>query len=170
MNSKLKDRILWYDGDNTVDEDQLCEIILQDKDLDGLFIDEITDNIKRYNLISDKKIDVKYGCRSLDTSWNLPEYYLNIDLEKYCFDNVKYNNDKITNRINDELFLIKKLNLENLFRAIIYILDYFKQNGIVWGVGRGSSCASYILYLFGLHKVDCIKYDVDLKEFFKIDK
>jgi DNA polymerase III alpha subunit len=39
---------------------------------------------------------------------------------------------------------------------------------IVWGVGRGSSCSSYLLYLLGLHEVDVVKYDVDISDFIRI--
>jgi DNA polymerase III alpha subunit len=42
-----------------------------------------------------------------------------------------------------------------------------KENNIVLGVGRGSSVASYVLYLLGVHRVDSLKYDLDIKEFLK---
>jgi DNA polymerase III alpha subunit len=42
-----------------------------------------------------------------------------------------------------------------------------RSNNIVWGVGRGSSVASYVLYLLGVHKVDSIKYGLDIREFLK---
>ena len=35
------------------------------------------------------------------------------------------------------------------------------------GVGRGSSVASYILYLIGVHRIDSIKYNLDWKEFLR---
>lgn len=173
MNTKLKDRILWYDGDNTATEDQLCDLILQNESIDNYFVDEITENVKKFNLISERKLDVKYKCNDLDTSWNIPENYRQIDIKNYCYSILNknmLNNKMVIERIEQELHLIDKLNLHNLFRCIIFILDEFRKNNIVWGVGRGSSCASYILYLFGLHKVDCLKYNVDAKEFFKIDK
>jgi DNA polymerase III alpha subunit len=42
-----------------------------------------------------------------------------------------------------------------------------RDNNIVWGVGRGSSVASYVLYLLGIHKIDSIKYNLSPDEFFK---
>ena len=51
-------------------------------------------------------------------------------------------------------------------KTVIFIVDTFKEAGIVWGVGRGSSCASYILFLLGLHLVDPIKFDISMDEFF----
>jgi DNA polymerase III alpha subunit len=51
--------------------------------------------------------------------------------------------------------------------CIKYLVDYMREHNIVWGVGRGSSVASYCLYLIGVHKVDSIKYQLDIKEFLK---
>jgi DNA polymerase III alpha subunit len=48
-----------------------------------------------------------------------------------------------------------------------YIVDTLRKNQIVWGVGRGSSVASYALYLIGVHKIDSVKYDLPIGEFFK---
>ena len=48
-----------------------------------------------------------------------------------------------------------------------YLVDTMRGNSIVWGVGRGSSVASYVLYLLGVHKVDSIKYDLDINEFLR---
>jgi DNA polymerase III alpha subunit len=50
---------------------------------------------------------------------------------------------------------------------LIYIIDTMRKNNIVWGVGRGSSVASYILYLLGVHKVDSVKYNLHIEEFLK---
>jgi len=48
-----------------------------------------------------------------------------------------------------------------------YVVDTLRENQIVWGVGRGSSVASYVLYLIGVHKIDSIKYKLPIEEFFK---
>ena len=40
-------------------------------------------------------------------------------------------------------------------------------NNVVWGLGRGSSTASYILYLLGVHKIDSLYYDLPIEEFLK---
>lgn len=54
-----------------------------------------------------------------------------------------------------------------LLRYMIYLVDYMRENKIVWGVGRGSSVASYVLYLIGIHKINSIHYDLDWKEFLR---
>ena len=58
-------------------------------------------------------------------------------------------------------------NLYPILQVLIYIIDTMRNNDIVWGVGRGSSVASYVLYILGVHKVDSLKYNLDIKEFLK---
>ena len=55
-------------------------------------------------------------------------------------------------------------NLFPVLKVLIYIIDTMRKNNLVWGIGRGSSVASYVLYLIGVHKVDS-KYNLDIKEF-----
>ena len=55
----------------------------------------------------------------------------------------------------------------DLLRWLKYFVDTMRSNNLTWGVGRGSSVASYVLYLLGVHKVDSIKYKLDLKEFLR---
>jgi DNA polymerase III alpha subunit len=50
---------------------------------------------------------------------------------------------------------------------MIYLVDFMRENDIVWGVGRGSSVASYVLYLIGVHKIDSLYYDLDIAEFLR---
>ena len=58
--------------------------------------------------------------------------------------------------------------MENpILQLLVYIIDIMRKNNLVWGVGRGSSVASYVLYLLGVHKVDSYKYSLDIKEFLK---
>jgi DNA polymerase III alpha subunit len=41
------------------------------------------------------------------------------------------------------------------------------ENHVIWGVGRGSSVASYVLYLLGVHRIDSMFYDLDVSEFLR---
>ena len=68
------------------------------------------------------------------------------------------------NRVVEELELYRSRNLYPILRALIYIIDTMRKHDIVWGVGRGSSVAGYVLYLLGIHKVDS-RYNLDIKEF-----
>ncbi|NJO62370.1 MAG: hypothetical protein HC836_30345 [Richelia sp. RM2_1_2] len=61
-------------------------------------------------------------------------------------------------RVLTELNLFRERNMEMVLRSLIFLVDLMRNNNVVWGVGRGSSCASYCLFLIGIHKVDAIKY------------
>jgi len=48
-----------------------------------------------------------------------------------------------------------------------YLVDTLRKNNVIWGVGRGSSVASYVLFLLGVHKIDSLYYNLDIEEFLK---
>lgn len=75
--------------------------------------------------------------------------------------------DEQRDRVNDEMDLFEERKLEPLLQLMLFLVDSFRQNGIVWGVGRGSSVASYVLYLIGVHKIDPIRYGLDVRDFLK---
>jgi DNA polymerase III alpha subunit len=70
-------------------------------------------------------------------------------------------------RVDEELLLFIQHGMFDLLFYLKYLVDTMRENKIVWGVGRGSSVASYVLYLIGVHRIDSIKYDLDIKEFLK---
>jgi DNA polymerase III alpha subunit len=72
-----------------------------------------------------------------------------------------------TNRVTQELELFIQHSMFDLLFYLKYLVDTMRKNKIVWGVGRGSSVASYVLYLLGVHKIDSLKYNLDIKEFLK---
>ena len=57
-----------------------------------------------------------------------------------------------------------------VLKTMKFIVDTLKKNNIVWGVGRGSSVASYVLHIIGVHKIDSVKYNLPIEEFFKGEK
>ena len=66
-----------------------------------------------------------------------------------------------------ELLLYQEKDLFDLLRYLKYLIDTMKQNGIIWGVGRGSSVASYVLYLLEVHRIDSMYYDLSPEEFLR---
>ena len=70
-------------------------------------------------------------------------------------------------RVKLELKMFLERDMEKFLRFCIYFSDMIKKNNWVVGVGRGSSVASYCLYLLKIHLVDSIKYNLDIKEFLK---
>ena len=57
--------------------------------------------------------------------------------------------------------------LFDLLRYLKYLVDVMCDNHVIWGVGRGSSVASYVLYLLGVHRIDSLYYDLDPAEFLR---
>lgn len=180
--NNLEDRILWYDGSNSFTPEKINEYLLSGNSIDKkTFVTELTTDIVKYNKLNpDYKILIKTELDEFDKSWNIPESYKNLDIEEHIYSKLidEYNENKFSkddiniriSRIEEELELYKKYNIIDLLRTLIYIIDTFTTQNVVWGTGRGSSCSSYILYLIGLHDVDSIKYDLDINEFFREGK
>jgi DNA polymerase III alpha subunit len=98
-------------------------------------------------------------------NWFIPEEYRDFDIAGYLYD--LCNTDMQKNRVTEELELFIQYGMLDLLTYIKYLVDTMRKERIVWGVGRGSSVASYVLYLIGIHKVDSIRYELDIHEFLK---
>jgi DNA polymerase III alpha subunit len=98
------------------------------------------------------------------SNWFMPkDYYPNLVEMLYGM----CTTDEQTNRVSQELELFIQHGMFDLLFYCKYLVDTLRENKIVWGVGRGSSVASYVLYLIGIHKIDSIKYKLDINEFLK---
>ena len=98
-------------------------------------------------------------------SWLLPEEYLTLDIEGYLL--AKCATDEEKYRVQRELQLYNTNNMIPVLKTMKYVVDTLRANNVVWGVGRGSSVASYCLFLLGVHKINSIKYKLSIGEFFK---
>ncbi len=103
---------------------------------------------------------------SLQTDWNMPDEYKQLDIEAWLKEQCPPWDPEST-RLHEELAAYKARNMLDLLRWLKYFVDTCSKEGIVWGVGRGSSVASYILYLIGVHNIDPIKYNLDWQEFLR---
>lgn len=97
--------------------------------------------------------------------WHMPEEYLNMDIAAWILDQCKTQDE--LQRVGKELLLYQERNLFDLLRQLKYVVDTWRANDIVWGVGRGSSVASYVLYLMGVHRINSMYYDLDVEEFLR---
>lgn len=96
--------------------------------------------------------------------WFMPDDYCP-DLLQNLYD--MCSTDEQRDRVTQELELFVKHGMVDLLYYMKYLIDTLRLNNIVWGVGRGSSVASYVLFLIGVHKVDSLKYNLDIGEFLK---
>ena len=97
--------------------------------------------------------------------WHMPSEYQDCDIAKIVLDLCTTNEE--LQRAGHELMLYQERGLFDLLRYLRYLVDTMRANGIIWGVGRGSSVASYVLYLLGVHRIDSIYYQLDVTEFLR---
>jgi DNA polymerase III alpha subunit len=138
--------------------------------LDQIFIEPTEDINKLFNNLGvdqkqlDPYEDQKFFDEANQTSWFIPEdYYPNLVEMLYGMCTTK----EQTERVSEELEAFIKHGMLDLLFCLKYIVDTLRANNVVWGVGRGSSVASYVLYLLGVHKIDSIKYNLDWQEFLR---
>jgi DNA polymerase III alpha subunit len=99
--------------------------------------------------------------------WFIPREYQEMDIEEFLMQNSPKENHQ---RIVQEINLFKKHNMISMLKTMKYIVDTLRSNNVIWGVGRGSSVASYVLHIIGVHKIDSVKYNLPIEEFFKGEK
>lgn len=157
------------------------EILYQSRQLDNVeFVD--SEDIRKFNFHCDDldmlkiktlpEIDMLHRSfhAHLQEQWFMPEHYKTLDVEEYVRGLVPTSGDSggpVKARVEMELAEYKARNLFPVLRSIIYIINTLRKHNLVWGVGRGSSVASYVLYLIGVHKVNSLKYNLDIREFLK---
>ena len=110
--------------------------------------------------------------------WFMPDEYKTFDLLSFLnvrvaqetnipVSNLEYRNTPEYARMAEELKEFQERDMVQLLRYMKYLVDFMHENDIVWGVGRGSSVASYVLYLIGVHRINSIQYDLDWREFLR---
>lgn len=100
-------------------------------------------------------------------TYNIPEHYKNLDVKEYVRKLVSEGDSDQTGRVEMELTMFEERGLFPVIQILIYIVDTMRKHSLVWGVGRGSSVASYVLYILNVHKINSLKYNLDIKEFLK---
>jgi len=132
--------------------------------------------LSKYIPIDADKLEFDAACQS---EWFMPEEYKKLDLQEWFIYAIAKeleidaeevylkNNTKEVKRLEEELEAFYKNDMFDLLRYMIYLVDFMRKNNIVWGVGRGSSVASYVLYLIGVHRINPIQYGLDWREFLR---
>jgi len=166
------------------------EIILSELDIfNGLYSDKITN-------LSDIKIDDQYIIKQFNEAikqnadpiealslytetldslnefdkknqnqWLMPEEYQDFNIVEFLLG--KTTNEIEYQRVVTELELFIQHNMIEVLKYLKYLVDTMRQNNILWGVGRGSSVASFCLYLLDVHRVNSLKYKLDIHEFLR---
>jgi DNA polymerase III alpha subunit len=124
------------------------------------------DNIVQYlQRVDQERLDYPLTKLQIDkNNWFIPNEYKQLDIEEFLVTQCPEQNYP---RLIEELALFKQNNMIPVLKTMKYVVDTLRVNNIVWGVGRGSSVSSYVLYLIGIHKIDSVKYALPIDEFFK---
>jgi DNA polymerase III alpha subunit len=172
----LNNRTLWADGVSEVEPDQVIPLLERGVPA-ALIACEPTPDIIEFNAISDAKIKPKLELNSscFPPAWVIPDKYKYLDLAEHLIglaERIEQDElyEKRLLRLTEEISIFLELGYDDLLRALIYVVDELEANRVVWGVGRGSSCSSYLLYLLGLHEVDSVRYEIPFSDFIKDPK
>jgi len=132
--------------------------------------------LQKYVAIDTDKEQFDAVCRS---EWLMPEEYKRIDLSEWFIFRIAKELDldptEVAHhgtlpeiiRLNEELEAFYDRDMFDLLKYMIYLVNFMRENEIVWGVGRGSSVSSYILYLIGVHRINPLQYGLDWREFLR---
>jgi hypothetical protein len=164
-------------GRSFTDSNELCDLLYKNPELDlSLFLVEDPQEFNKSRSELHAEVPNLFGYVTLADSidefdlrfqkrWRMPDEYKQLDIAAYVLGLCK--EDYELQRVAEELLLYQERDLFDLLRYLKYLIDTLRKNNLVWGVGRGSSVASYVLFLLGVHKINSIYYELSVEEFLK---
>ena len=166
-------------GEIILDETDLCDLIMQGRDLTQMkcVVDHTVDIESAIELLEDpgqlvawtfsynSNICVPDWDSIQQRRWHMPDEYRHLDIAEHVV--AMCDTAEKLQRVGHELLLYQERGLFDLLRYLKYLVDVMRDNHVIWGVGRGSSVASYVLYLLGVHRIDSMYYDLDAQEFLR---
>lgn len=154
---------------------ELCLLYLQDPNRtikralveNEIKFDEVLELENAPELIQYNKLDmtVEQFDNINQSNWLMPEQYKTMDIAQYILNQCQ--GEAELQRAGEELLLFQERDMFVLLRYLKYLVDTMRTNNIVWGVGRGSSVASFVLFLLGIHRINSLYYDLSIDEFLK---
>ena len=151
-------------GEIVYNIEDVVDLIMKQQTTAGITVDG-TVQLKDTSPETDVSLSVDEYDLMNQHNWLMPEEYKELDIAQHIIDLCK--TDAEIQRAGQELLMFQERNLFNLLKYLKYLVDTMQSNKVIWGVGRGSSVASYVLYLLGVHKIDSMYYDLDPGEFLR---
>jgi len=102
------------------------------------------------------------------TEWLMPDEYKNLDIARWVLE--QCDGEAELQRAGAELLEYANRNLLDMLAYLKYLIDTLRENRVVWGVGRGSSVASFVLYKIGVHRINSLYYQLDFYEFMRSEE
>jgi DNA polymerase III alpha subunit len=141
--------------------------LLVDSSIDLETAATILDNVPafiRYDELAQAQSVEEFDHRC-QANWYMPQKYKELDIAAYVLD--LCSTDAELQRCGHELMLFQERGLFDLLRYLKYLVDTMSENRLIWGVGRGSSVASFVLYLLKVHRINSLHYELDPAEFLR---
>lgn len=165
-------------GQSYVTEGELCELLYNNPKLNLSYFnvsdpDEFNSSVAKLHAEFDmlkmafltESLSVEEFDAQQQANWHMPQSYKDMDIAEWVLSQCKEEYE--LQRVGQELLMYHERNLFDLLRYLKYFVDTMRANKVVWGVGRGSSVASYVLFLIGVHKINSLFYSLDISEFLK---
>ena len=156
-------------------EDDLCNYYLSnnEKPIKSALVEAdirfeenlLLENIPSLQKYQDSNISIEEFDTNLQSNWFMPKEYYSLDIAQWVLDQCK--TDDELQRAGQELLMFQERDMFSLLKYLKYIVDTMREHKVVWGVGRGSSVASFVLFLIGIHKINSLYYDLSIDEFLK---
>jgi DNA polymerase III alpha subunit len=163
-------------GQLILNETDLCDLFLRDPtriikeafveediNLDHVFIS--TENLPKLTKYQTIDASVNQFDEANQNNWFMPKEYLEMDIAQFVLN--QCNSESELQRAGEELLKFQEKDLFDLLRYLKFLVDTMRKHNVVWGVGRGSSVASFVLFLLGVHRINSLYFDLSIDEFLK---
>jgi DNA polymerase III alpha subunit len=165
-------------GEMIFSESDICDLVMRGhciSDLKNMIVDRSVDIANAAMFLeyvpeflpesfTDKQT-VQQFHHNCQQQWHMPSKYQQMDIAKHVLD--LCDNESELQRCGHELMLYQERDLFDLLRYLKYLVDVMTENRVIWGVGRGSSVASYVLYKLKIHRIDSLYYNLSPEEFLR---
>jgi DNA polymerase III alpha subunit len=161
-------------------EDDIVDYVMRGapiQDIKGMLVDSSVDietgaamlinvpEFVQYDAAARESLTQEQFDHRCQSTWFMPQEYRDLDIAKYVVE--LCHTEAELQRVGQELLMYQERGLFDLLRYLKFLVDTMQANNLIWGVGRGSSVASYVLYLLGVHRIDSIYYNLDPAEFLR---
>ena len=166
-------------GQMIFSEDDCVDLLMRGQSIhvDGMLVDASVDletaaliledvpTFVRYNELVVQAMSVEDFDHRNQGRWLMPDEYKQLDIAEYVLGLCE--SEAALQRVGEELLLYQARDLFELLKYLKFLVDVMQKNNLIWGVGRGSSVASYVLYLLKVHRIDSLHYNLDIAEFLR---
>lgn len=171
---ELGNRTICDDGTVILTPDAAMEVMYAGGSLDGAWLgpgEEVTMHNDSNRMLDMGFTQIqateqpRYQGTQWYRQWTTPEPYASMDVLALCVDRCGTDDERI--RVCEEYKLFEERDMVPVLRHLVHMVDAMRAAGVTWGVGRGSSVGSFVLYLIGINRINPLEHGLDIHEFLK---